>query len=395
MCGLVGVIGKLGKDERSAFELLLALDTIRGKHSTGILSISNGNEPKILKKVGTPFDLSDDSRYSKTIFHSDKVLMGHNRYATKGSVNNINAHPFDHVSVIGSHNGTLRQQSLLDDHSDYDVDSDNLYHHMAKNGVDDTIKKLNGAFALSWWNTEENSFNLIRNDERPLYIAKAKDKEVVIYASEKWMIQVACHKNNIKTEDIMEVPPLQHLKFNLASSAHVTTFNVTPTIKAVKGYTPSKTYSRTSGSVADKFVGKDVTVSVSSVNGRNVVFDLEGEDSMQARCYIPSTENKLLTLLKSSINYFKAKVSHTVYHNNVRSLSLFYASIKEVEEEDIAIFGDKLVLLSEYEEKVKCGCAWCKTIPTPEDGSDLLTYEDGTFLCPDCKESPVVQQYLV
>ncbi|MSE24831.1 hypothetical protein GKC32_10305, partial [Lactobacillus curvatus] len=72
------------------------------------------------------------------------VLMGHNRWATKGKINERNAHPFEHDHIIGAHNGTLRNQHLLPNHLDFEVDSDNIFHAMSTIGVDATIAKTSG-----------------------------------------------------------------------------------------------------------------------------------------------------------------------------------------------------------------------------------------------------------
>ena len=103
MCGHVGVIGDIwGKDKR-VFELLLKFDTVRGPHSTGIARVDMNNQVQVVKGTGTPWHLAkakqaeyynDTARDADEVKGNFKVLMGHNRWATVGAVNEDNAHPF-------------------------------------------------------------------------------------------------------------------------------------------------------------------------------------------------------------------------------------------------------------------------------------------------------------
>ena len=59
---------------------------------------------------------------------------------------------------------------------------------MATNGLDDTISKLDAAFALVWVNREEKTLNFIRNKERPLAFARL-DNGAFVWASEREMLE--------------------------------------------------------------------------------------------------------------------------------------------------------------------------------------------------------------
>lgn len=199
---------------------MLELDTVRGPHSTGItiLPSSKGKDPFFIKKLGTPWDMYQYKDYDKAYGEVANVLMGHNRWATKGAINAINAHPFQFGSIIGAHNGTLRNQYLLDDAKDFDVDSENLYYHMEKNGLAHTVERLNGAFALAWLDGKDNSINFIRNSERPLHYTHSKDGHTVFWASEVWMLTAALHSAGIKHTKIYSFQELKHYKLNIEQS---------------------------------------------------------------------------------------------------------------------------------------------------------------------------------
>jgi hypothetical protein len=216
MCGLVGMAGLLDDDMRKAFRELLILDAVRGPHSTGVMSADVDGETRVLKRAVVPHDLLDMKQYASTVGWTPQVLMGHNRWATVGDVNNINAHPFEHGSVIGAHNGTLVDQDLLPDSHQFEVDSDNLIYAIDKIGVEEALKLTDGAFALTLYDKEDRTLQLVRNAERPLCYAYAADKSFVIWASEAWMIRAVMFRHNLKmAKNIHNLAALSLLTFEL------------------------------------------------------------------------------------------------------------------------------------------------------------------------------------
>lgn len=206
MCGHVGSAGNISFKHEKVFKTLLILDSLRGIDSTGVAVVNRKGEVKIAKSVGNPFILMDTKRFDRAMQGFNCVMIGHNRYATQGSVSDRNAHPFDFDTLVGAHNGTLRNKHVLDNHTDYDVDSENLYHHMDKNGVEDTIHKLDGAWCLIWFNKDEGTLNFLRNKERPLHMCYTNDGETLFWASEKWMLSVALSREAVEHQDIFELP---------------------------------------------------------------------------------------------------------------------------------------------------------------------------------------------
>ena len=67
-------------------------------------------------------------------------------------------------------------------------------------GVLKTVPKLCGAYCLVWTDTEEGTFNMIRNKERPMFTAKAKGGGAMLYASEEWMLHAAFNRNGLEME---------------------------------------------------------------------------------------------------------------------------------------------------------------------------------------------------
>lgn len=198
MCGIIGVAcsGAMGIPQKEFFQSLLFHDVVRGHHATGIAAIDTHTKQIQIAKAAVPSPLFLDSQESNELFahkHNFNIYIGHNRYATSGDkTKDEYAHPFHHGDIVGVHNGSLRDQTLLEDHREFVVDSENIFYHMDIHGLDDTLTKLNGAFALVWYDSSDNSLNFIRNSERPLAVAKLSGN-VWVWASEigmlRWLVK--------------------------------------------------------------------------------------------------------------------------------------------------------------------------------------------------------------
>lgn len=201
MCGIVGVAGKLELKTENAFSDMLIMDQLRGKDSVGVCSVAGTDPPTIIKSLMAPLDFVSHIDYKAAVTKkSNRVLIGHNRAATVGTVNAKNAHPFEQGKIFGCHNGTLVNQHLLLDAKNFDVDSENIMHHINVKGVDDMYSNMHGAAALVWWNSEEQTLHFLRNNQRPLYYAISEDKKVLFWASEYYMMIAAAHRQGIKLQ---------------------------------------------------------------------------------------------------------------------------------------------------------------------------------------------------
>ena len=207
MCGLVGFVGQDSKKVKQVMDFMLLVDQIRGLDSTGISTISSTGTVKTFKRAMHSTDFLCMRQTNKLLDgYGHNAIIGHNRAATKGVVNTENAHPFTHGNITLAHNGTLRKQNLLPDHEDFDVDSENICHAINLNGVEDTVESLCGAFALSYYDDNTKTINLVRNAERPLYYTTSTCGANMFWASEAWMITVACAKAGIVIEPCTPLP---------------------------------------------------------------------------------------------------------------------------------------------------------------------------------------------
>ena len=195
MCGLVGIAGGLEYKDEDAMQRMMAMNWFRGKHSTGLAAVRPSGDVKIAKAAVDPFSLFEFPKFKEALNGNQScVFLGHSRAATKGAINNYNAHPWQFDHIVGAHNGTLQDgsQDALEKEvgEKFPVDSMAIIASIAKVGIAKTIKQMRGSWALSWIDLKEGSLNFIRNKERSLYFGTSDDNKLVFWASE-WPMIVA------------------------------------------------------------------------------------------------------------------------------------------------------------------------------------------------------------
>jgi len=203
MCGLVSVIakGKFGlfpKDVKIFAELLL-VGQLRGSDGTGVFfDTALGDISYRKAPVPSPdfirMEGFDDlvTKWTK----DSSFIVGHNRFATKGNIIHADTHPFSEGDITLVHNGTLINHKEL---KDVTVDSHAICHHINENGIDSTLKTMNGAFALIFHDKKNNSLNIIRNTERTLYLIETDS--LWILCSEQEMGVWICTRNGVAVKN--------------------------------------------------------------------------------------------------------------------------------------------------------------------------------------------------
>lgn len=198
MCGLTGMAGDIQKEDRVFLKNLLLVSILRGMDSTGIASITDKGVVNVFKRAMPANDFILDRRYESSIPWDTQVILGHTRAATIGAINNHTAHPFDTGSVVGAHNGTLTGWHKLPDSKNYTVDSECLINAINEHGWDDVMPLVGGAWALTLYNPIDHKLEILRNDERSLYIGYKDNGSVMYWASELWMLKSLAERCGIK-----------------------------------------------------------------------------------------------------------------------------------------------------------------------------------------------------
>lgn len=219
MCGIVGYITGSNKlDYEKYFKQALVTDVIRGFDSTGII-VGTPTDVSFIKKAVNAIDFLDMKPVEPMINRAPSgrpvFMIGHNRAATVGKVNSNNAHPFEQGTLTGVHNGTLRRYNRLERDRDFGTDSECLYYNMSRNPVEQVLSDIDGAYTLVWHDSADNTVNIVRNDDRPLWIGKVAEQDTVLYASESGMLRWLASRNGIKLEAVMQPQVNVQLKFHM------------------------------------------------------------------------------------------------------------------------------------------------------------------------------------
>lgn len=203
------------KKEEDVFRNLLLLDSLRGEHSTGTAFVATNSDIHLAKTVGDPFQLFDTVAFNAGLRQANKALIGHNRFATVGKVIRKNAHPFLTGDIVGAHNGTLTNKHALLDAFKFDTDSEAIFNSIDIKGAKETLENAQGAYALTWYDARNDAVCFIRNKERPLFCTYTKDRKVIFWASEAWMLHAVLGRERLEHEDVWEVPADKKYTFYL------------------------------------------------------------------------------------------------------------------------------------------------------------------------------------
>jgi glucosamine 6-phosphate synthetase-like amidotransferase/phosphosugar isomerase protein len=221
MCGIVGAIAfnKLNKkDEQDRQRImrymtteLLLLTEDRGKDATGAaILFSDGNYvgmkrgekvSDFLSKLG-----ESKERYGgllkiwKEHEYPVKVYLGHARATSQGSKDdNANNHPIKIGNIIGIHNGTLRNDDVIIKNlkckRDGQVDSEaifRLFEYYTNKGkepftlnmVQDVVRRLEGQFAVTLFNSDNPYQVPVFRDSRPVEFVFIKKYRMLFIVSE-------------------------------------------------------------------------------------------------------------------------------------------------------------------------------------------------------------------
>ena len=238
MCGIVGIIAKNSsgffKKHQTIFEELLYVDNLRGEDSTGIIAALKDNTFYTLRDgLASYYTLQawKDHQINKEVFSTGQALIGHNRKATVGKVSEHTAHPFvvkDEFAMV--HNGTLLNHKKL---ADTEVDSEALAMHLHAALAEEDVSHLEtalgevtGAYAIAAYDQRSQKIHLLRNKERPLWLAELSNSWV--FASEYGMLWWILHRKEASDAELKSIRPVtEHVLFTFSKTNHIMTLKET------------------------------------------------------------------------------------------------------------------------------------------------------------------------
>jgi predicted glutamine amidotransferase len=330
MCGHVGIAGKLELKDEMTLKRLLIFDYFRGPDSTGFAALRGNGEVFLTKVASHPINLFDMKKFNAALnAYTSDIFLGHNRFATKGKVNDSNAHPFHCGHIVGAHNGTLESSSwkALETELGYEtaVDSEAIFLCIEKIGIEKTVPLLQGAWALVWFNLEDKSLNFLRNDQRSFWYSYSEKFDKIIWASEWPTIRSALHVDGKMVTELYKDKEgnchwgtqVDHwYRFDIEKLKQGSEKRPKPVVKELKGKepTPVTTYSAGGGHgnfPNQRYLPKpsgNGTNSTTTGRGNTEYLSLVGSKSVPLAGYM--TEAKFSELSKYGCSWCQADVEY-------------------------------------------------------------------------------------
>ena len=194
MCGIVGYIGKYDTT-KILLDGLKELE-YRGYDSAGI-AVLHGNEIDVFKAVGKLVNLEEKVNQNNKDRYN--LGIGHTRWATHGKPTEVNAHPHLGEYSYVVHNGIIENYKELKDEltslghnfvsqTDTEVIV-HLFEHYnnklndAKKAFQETIKRLEGAYAILLITKKEPEKIFFYKLGSPMIVGHGIEKDEVLFAS--------------------------------------------------------------------------------------------------------------------------------------------------------------------------------------------------------------------
>ena len=151
------------------------------------------------------------------IFNGSRFVIFHTRASTTGVLSNEHTHPFLEGGICLVHNGKLINHRGTLDHTT-DHDSHSICLSLNRIGVKRTLSKIQGAFALVWYNVAEKKLYLCRNNDRPLHLIETEKAWVI--SSELKMAEWILDRNKEKiVKSIsLDIEKLYSFSFDLSEN---------------------------------------------------------------------------------------------------------------------------------------------------------------------------------
>lgn len=204
MCRMAGIIAN--KEVDFYFSLSTATNSLRNQSRRNPdgwgIGYFEAHTPKVIKSSQAAFKSEQFVELSQDI--KSRIIISHVRYASVGSVNNRNSHPFVYKNWIFAHNGTLEKEALrkmikeeyIADLTSDGIDSELYFRYVIQNieETGDIIEGIKKAVNKVLSKAYRYGANFIMSDgerlyafkyENPLNLLKRHPKTPVYYQSKE------------------------------------------------------------------------------------------------------------------------------------------------------------------------------------------------------------------
>jgi hypothetical protein len=359
-----------------------------------------------MKTVGTAAEILSSNEYkdfSSNIYHEFQMVVGHNRKSTRGATTDENAHPFIEGNTILVHNGTLTNHIELTDQK-VEVDSHAILHSIVERGYETTLKEIQGAFTLVWYDASDKTLRIIRNDQRPMFIANTSG--AWYFASEKEMLEWILGREGEKIKDMTNCKPGTLYSFKLEDKDNMwyeplELWSPPKRTTYIKETSPLKETGNTTYSNTDFLIGTEILIDIASIqtvkpnaNGqtRLAYGQWAYDENVQVRCWLSEDEYDIIAsseeqpkkiddptkfIVRAKINVVMQKKNRFVLvcKDAVPYTPLLDKTGEEIEP-DLFMFTN-------------AKCSWCSSDVEVHDlvGEGIFKYEtvdDYEIICPTC-----------
>lgn len=189
MCGIVGYVGN--KNAQDFLISGLKRLEYRGYDSAGIVTLSGDGEPTLLRAKGKIVNLEEKLASNK---RSDKIGIGHTRWATHGEPSEINAHPHQAGDIYLVHNGIIENyKELKETLTEHDFKSQtdtevlaalvNSFYGGGKyplaNAVVQALKLVKGTYGIAVISQQNPNEIVVARSGSPLVIGVGHDETLI------------------------------------------------------------------------------------------------------------------------------------------------------------------------------------------------------------------------
>lgn len=408
MCGIVSVIQKnwdntLSYAASKMFKQMLYANALRGTDGTGMFWMDTKKNQVFYNKVAAPsWEAIPKLPELNTLSVLSNWVVGHNRKSTMGVHTYENTHPFNEEHIILVHNGTLSNQWELEKETGKcAVDSQTITKLLTKNKPKQVLEKLEGAYALVWYNTKESKLYYARNKERPLWLVESEQYYFLV--SEAELAHWIAARNDIeitKTTEV-QVGKIYNLAINKNNKLQTNVTTFTPKEKKANLYTYNyedygyyrqayqapQIYSKKPGPEKWFTPGDTVTFNITSTYMVNGVLKLRGRTIDKPIYQVETivTNNNITTQKFGTI--MEGIITKVKFEFNSWTIECEEAlpQITQYKTEDGFIITDRILNQLDTKECVVCGAK-----PTNDYDNTCIYYNTNTqeheFLCPTCNK---------